>query len=147
VGKLLGFDFTVEYKPGAANTVADALSRCDTEEGAVLAVSAPRFNFIERLRQAQSTDPALVATRDAILAGSRAAPWALCDGMVTFNCRLYVLPSSPLLQEILTAVHEDGHEGVQLKMAMGNYPLGMCCPYPYPQKNILPVNLTIPMHG
>ena len=52
VGKLLGFDFTVEYKPGATNTVADALSRRDTEEGTVLAISAPRFNYIERLRQA-----------------------------------------------------------------------------------------------
>jgi hypothetical protein len=41
VGKLLGFDFTVEYKPGATNTVADALSRRDTEEGVVLAISAP----------------------------------------------------------------------------------------------------------
>ena len=70
VGKLLGFDFTMEYKPGASNTVADVLSRRDTEEGAVLAVSAPRFDYIERLHQAQSTDPALVATRDAILADS-----------------------------------------------------------------------------
>jgi hypothetical protein len=53
VGKLLGFDFTVEYKPGAANAVADALSQRDTEEGALLALSAPRFKFIDRLRQAQ----------------------------------------------------------------------------------------------
>jgi len=50
VGKLLGFDFTVEYKPGAMNMVVNALSRHDTEEGAVLAISAPRFNYIERLR-------------------------------------------------------------------------------------------------
>jgi len=82
VGKLLAFDFTVDYKLGAANAVADALSRRDTEEGALLALSASRFNFIDRLRQAQQTDPALVGLREDISAGSRGAPWSVVDGMI-----------------------------------------------------------------
>jgi len=53
VGKLLGFDFTVEYKPGAANVVVDALSRRDTDEGSIIAISGPRFDFVSRLHQAQ----------------------------------------------------------------------------------------------
>ena len=97
--------------------VADALSRRDTEEdedvGGVLAISAPRFDFITRLRQAQATDPALVAMRDELFAGSRTTPWALNDDLVTYAGRLYIPPASPLLQELLAAVHEDGHEGVQ----------------------------------
>ena len=113
VGKLLGFDFTVDYKPGAANAVADALSRHDTEEGALLALSAPCFDFIDRLRQAQQTDPALVGLREDISAGSRGAPWSVVDGMIQFTGRLYIPLTSPLLQEIMVAVHEDGHEGVQ----------------------------------
>jgi hypothetical protein len=52
VGKLLGFDFSIEYKPGATNAVANALSRRDTGEGELLALSAPRFDFIDKLRQA-----------------------------------------------------------------------------------------------
>lgn len=33
--------------------------------------------------------------------------------MVLYDRRLYIPPSSPLLQEVVATVHEDGHEGVQ----------------------------------
>jgi hypothetical protein len=112
VGKLLGFDFSVEYRSGAMNTVADALSRRDVEEGELLAISSPRFDFIERLLHAQATDPSLVAIHDEVRAGTRAAPWAVITDMVTYDGRLYIPPASPLLQEIVVAVHDDGHEGV-----------------------------------
>jgi hypothetical protein len=94
--------------------VADALSRRDTENstGALMAVSGPYFDFISRLRHAQATDPALVAVHDEISAGTRVAPWAISDGLVTYDGRLYIPPASPLLQEIVAAVHNDGHEGV-----------------------------------
>jgi hypothetical protein len=112
VGKLLGFDFSVEYRSGATNVVTDALSRRDNDEGEVMANSAPRFDFIKRLRHAQATDPALVAIHDEVRAGTRTAPWALVDDMVAFDGRLYIPLVSPLLQEILAAVHNDGHEGI-----------------------------------
>lgn len=67
------------------NTVADALSCCDTDEGVVLAISALRFDFIARLRQAQATDPALIAMKDKISASSRASPWSVIDDMVAFD--------------------------------------------------------------
>ncbi|WVZ97288.1 hypothetical protein U9M48_042837 [Paspalum notatum var. saurae] len=112
VGKLLGFDFSVEYRSGATNIVADALSHHDTNEGELLDISAPRFDFIARLHHAQATDPALVAIHDEVHAGTRAAPWAVVDDMVANNGHLYIPPTSLLLQEILAAVHDDGHEGV-----------------------------------
>jgi hypothetical protein len=113
VGKLLGFDFTVEYKAGSTNIVADALSRRDTEEPEIHAISGPTFDFVGRLRQAQTSDPALVALSDEIKAEQLAGEWALLDGMVTFKGRLYIPPASPLLHEIIAAVHDNGHEGVQ----------------------------------
>ncbi|KAI4310626.1 hypothetical protein MLD38_035590 [Melastoma candidum] len=51
--------------------------------------------------------------KDEIHAGTRTSPWSLTDDMVTFDGRLYIPPASPLLQEIMVAVHENGHEGVQ----------------------------------
>jgi hypothetical protein len=111
--KLLGFDFTITYKQGAANAMPDALSRRDMEEGSVLTLSAPRFDFIDRFRQAQATDPALVAIHDELVTGTRTAPWSLRDGMVLYASRLYIPPGSSLLLEIVAATHDDGHEGVQ----------------------------------
>ena len=49
VGKLLGFEFSMEYRSGATNTVVDGLSRHDNVDGELLAISAPRFDFIARL--------------------------------------------------------------------------------------------------
>jgi hypothetical protein len=113
VGKLLGFDFAVEYKPGATNAVADALSRRDPAEGALLALSAPRFDFIDRLRQVQLSDPAMVALRDDISKGVRRDPWLVVYGLIQFGGRLYIPAASPLIQELMAAIHDEGHEGVQ----------------------------------
>jgi len=113
VGKLLGFDFTVEYKAGSTNVVADTISRRDTKEMVLLAVSGPQFDFIDRLDHANSTDPALVALRTEIADAQRAAPWSLVDGLVAFQGQLYIPPASLLLHEVHAAVHDDGHEGVQ----------------------------------
>jgi hypothetical protein len=90
VGKLLGFDFMVEYKVGSTNTVVDALSRRDTKEPTLLALSGPTFNVVDCLRQAHDIDPALVALKEELVAGQRTGSWSVVDGLVAFKGRLYV---------------------------------------------------------
>jgi hypothetical protein len=65
------------------------------------------------LRQEQADHPAAVALKDELTAGSRGAPWAIVDGLLTYDGCIFSLSASQLLQEILAAVHGDGHEGVQ----------------------------------
>ena len=65
ISKLFGFDFTVEYRPGRLNTVADALSRRDAEVtpdtdtvlGAMCVRSGPTFAFIDEVRRATARAP------------------------------------------------------------------------------------------
>jgi hypothetical protein len=103
----------VEYKAGCHNIVTDALSHYDTEEAELLALSAPHFDVVGRLRAAHNANPTLRAIRDELLTGPRGAPRALTDVMVTFQGRLYLPPASPLLHELVAAIHDDCHKGVQ----------------------------------
>ena len=87
MSKLLGFDFSVQYKPGRTNVVADALSHRDTDTE-LHSVSAPSFDLFTEFRAANSSDLALVALAERITSGALQAPWDLVDGLVTFNRRI-----------------------------------------------------------
>jgi len=52
VSKLLGYDFTVEYKPGKQNMVADALSCRDATKPSLMALSESpsQYSIISRLK-------------------------------------------------------------------------------------------------
>jgi hypothetical protein len=73
--------------------MADALSRHDTSDAHVSALSGPSFDLFEGLRQAAHTDPALVAFREKLENGELRPPWAIIDGLVTFECPAYIYTS------------------------------------------------------
>jgi hypothetical protein len=92
----------VEYKSGATNTVADALSRRDTEEaGELLAMSLPSFALLDDLHAELAGDSALHTMRDEVLAGGRGEQWRLTDGLITVRGKIYIPASSSSIPRIL----------------------------------------------
>ncbi|KAJ4788910.1 polyprotein [Rhynchospora pubera] len=113
VDKLFGFDFTIEYRPGRLNTVADALSPRDTESLALHSISIPQFQLYDLLREEVNTLAAFQDLRNQHQEGNLAKEWSFCDGLFLRQHRIFVPASSSCLQPILTTAHGVGHEGVQ----------------------------------
>jgi len=57
LSKLLGFDYTIQYKAGATNVVADALSRRPPDSGQLLFLSVPQMDFMRDIQQTLEDDP------------------------------------------------------------------------------------------
>ncbi|WVZ49383.1 hypothetical protein U9M48_000750 [Paspalum notatum var. saurae] len=111
--KLIGFDFTVEFKPGHTNVVADALSRRNTDEttGACAALSGPIFSLFDDLRTELEHTPDLATVWAHAAAGTEG--WSSVDGLLLKNNRVFVPPTSPLVPAIIADAHTAGHEGIQ----------------------------------
>jgi hypothetical protein len=110
--KLLGFNFHVEFKPGAMNVVADVLSRRDTEEAGAMALFCPSFHLFDSLRQEVASTPDLRALLDAATDDTKGPVWRAQDDLIIVHNRIYLPPSSSCLQQVLTAAHGAGHEGI-----------------------------------
>ncbi|KAF9662444.1 hypothetical protein SADUNF_Sadunf18G0053900 [Salix dunnii] len=48
-----------------------------------------------------------------IVAGEAVGPWEFKDGLIFFKKRVYLLPDSPIISDIIAALHNSGHEGYQ----------------------------------
>jgi transposase InsO family protein len=112
VSKLFGYQFTVEFKSGKQNTVADALSRCD-EGPVIFALSLPNFDFFDQFRLEAAALPEVIAKRVEIEAGTAGPKWVVVDDMVVHDRRLFVPTSATVWALLLEHAHGMGHEGVQ----------------------------------
>lgn len=110
VSKLLGYDFSVEYKPGKQNIVADALSHRDATEPFLMALSEITFPIFDEIRAEISSEEASIIIQE-IQKGQLSKAWTFEDGLILHNRRVYIPPTSPILYQILQAIHNSAHEG------------------------------------
>jgi hypothetical protein len=116
VSKLFGYDFHVEYLPGKANTIADALSRHDEHSAMALPLSFLTFELYNELRDELSHLEEATQLREKIKKGEVAAGWTVLDGLLIHSGRIFIPTASALWPTILATTHGAGHEGVQKTM-------------------------------
>jgi len=116
--RLLGFDYTIQYRSGQTNTVADALSRVNEDNQASLyMLTMPRLVFIEDLRKELARTPAFKELYEQIQANPTKYPdHSVTSGLILHKGRIWLPSTSSFIKLLLEEFHQTpvgGHMGVQ----------------------------------
>ena len=119
IRKLMGFKFRIEYKSGASNRVADALSRRDHDlvsgDSKLLTLFARPFPAIlETIKAENSKLNDLLQLHHAVAEGSAPPHISAVDGVLFFKRRMYLSRDSSVRWDILGESHDAksaGHPG------------------------------------
>jgi hypothetical protein len=116
--KLLGFDFSIEYKKGRENIVVNALSRRDEtvskeeqKSAELVALSSPTPNWVEVIKEEVDNDKDLQELIQRVKDGEALGPWQHREGVLFYKDRIYLSENSSLISAILEQIHGGFHEG------------------------------------
>ncbi|GKB44630.1 ty3-gypsy retrotransposon protein [Tanacetum coccineum] len=125
VRKLMGFDFDIEYKTGASNLVADALSRVFEEDdevtSAFMSLSRPVVGLLDDLKHENATLDELCQIHRRMDQGETLDGFHREHGLLLFRQRYFLGVESKLKEGLLAEFHSTpsaGHGGVK-KMLVG----------------------------
>ncbi|KAJ1400267.1 Retrotransposon gag domain [Sesbania bispinosa] len=71
----------------------------------------PNLVVLDAIRQETAASQELLHMQQCIEQGELGSDWVVRDGLIFFKGRLYMLPTSPLIPTILSAIHYMAHEG------------------------------------
>lgn len=114
--KLMDLKFTIQYKQGNTNMVADALSRCSPLT-TICALSTCTPAWLENLVQGYDADPtAQQLLVELALHPENGQGYSLADGVIRYKGRVWIGNNDLAQQHVLQSLHNSavgGHSGFQ----------------------------------
>lgn len=121
--KLIGYDYTIQYKPGKQNAVSDALSRREdlltgddyvtkySSLSAITGVSSPVYSYLDEIRQACLQDTEANNILQLCNQGTSPSPqYTVKDTQLMYKERVYVPLHGAWRTKIISEMH-DGYNG------------------------------------
>lgn len=116
LSKLLGFDYTIQYKAGNTNIVADALSRIPPDSGQMLLLSVPHLDFMDDIRRTLHDNPEFQQLLSRVRSNPSDHPgFRIHRDLILFNGRIWLNRDNPSIPSLLLEHHSTplgGHLGV-----------------------------------
>ena len=116
LSKLLGFDYTIKYKPGAHNTVADALLRIVPTEATCFTLTMPHCLFLDQLRHTLLQDPQYVGlVHDIQSRPDSHSDLSVHQDLIIRHGRIWLPFPCPLTESLLEEFHSSpiaGHADI-----------------------------------
>ena len=119
--KLLGLQFSIKYKKGVENRVADALSRCPNPTSSLLAISQAQPVWLQAIVDLyhRNTEAQELLTKLAVCSGQD-GQYTLRDGLIRYKNRLWVPADKDFTTKLIEAIHASpvgGHSGVPVTVS------------------------------
>lgn len=106
----MGYDFTIEYKQGKYNLVADGLSR-KGETARLCALTLPSPTWWASVVELNGTSTEIMNLKKGVEEGRLSNPWSIKKEVLFYKDQVYIPEDSNFVPIILQQYHDLGHEG------------------------------------